>query len=133
LDVAPDNIVDGAFTRDGGYEGTLELVRRGLNASVIFCLNDIMAVGACTALREQGLNVPGDVSVAGFDDIEIVRDVTPSISTVRLPLERIGARSMEMVLESNSSRHPQVEHVPGEVVLRGSTAALDTKLHRIST
>lgn len=124
IQVAPDNIVAGAFTRDGGYRGALELIRRGLHASVIFCLNDIMAVGACTALREQGFNIPGDVSVAGFDDIEIVRDVTPPISTVRLPLEQIGARTMEMILEKHASRQPRVEHVPGEVVLRGSTAGV---------
>lgn len=127
IEIDPDNIVDGAFTRDGGYQGAMELIRRGFHASVIFCLNDIMAVGASTALRESGFNIPGDVSVAGFDDIDIVQDLTPPISTVQLPLERIGARTMEMILEKPSSRHPRVEHVPGKVVLRASTARLDTK------
>lgn len=124
ITVDVNNIANGAFTRDGGYQGTLDLLRRGLHASVIFCLNDVMAVGACAALRERGLTIPADVSVAGFDDIEMVRDVTPAISTVRLPLERIGARTMEMVLEESAPPRPRVETVPGEVILRESTSAL---------
>ena len=123
IEVDPNTIVDGAFTRDGGYDAALELVRRGLPASAIFCLNDVMAVGASAALREQGYTVPDDVSLAGFDDIEIVRDITPPLTTLRLPLEDIGARAMEMALEEGETRDPRVEHVDGQVVLRDSTTS----------
>lgn len=117
-----DQVVDGDFTRDGGYQATAELLGRGLRASAIFCLNDVMAVGALAALRDRGVEVPGEVSLAGFDDIPVVRDLTPSLTTVRLPLERIGERVMALALEERPPRRKRYEQIEGEVVLRESTA-----------
>ena len=63
-------LVDGEFTRDGGFLGAAELQRRGLGGvEVIFAVNDIMAVGAIAYLRSAGVRLPEDVAVAGFDDI----------------------------------------------------------------
>ncbi|GAA3833968.1 LacI family DNA-binding transcriptional regulator [Sphaerisporangium flaviroseum] len=119
--LAPDQIVEGAFTRDGGYEAATELLRRGLRATCVFALTDVMAVGALTALREHGLAVPADVSLAGFDDIPIVVDLTPPLTTFRLPLEDLGRRVMAMALQPARARS-RTDRVLGEVVLRESTA-----------
>lgn len=116
-------VVEGDFSRDSGYAGTTELLRKGLRATAIFCLNDVMAIGALAALRDHGLAVPDDVSLAGFNDISIVRDLTPPLSTVRLPLEHMGERVMALALEQRTSRRNRTEPVKGEVVLRQSTSA----------
>jgi LacI family transcriptional regulator len=60
------------------------------NRLCIFAANDVMAIGVVAALRSEGLRIPRDVLIAGFDDIETLRDFRPALSTVRLPLEEIG-------------------------------------------
>lgn len=116
------DIVTSAFTRDGGHQAMSELISRGLTATCVFATTDVMAVGALTAAREAGLSVPGDVSLAGFDDIPVVRDLTPSLTTVALPLEQLGERAMELAISDNSRSRSRVLRVSGEVVLRESTA-----------
>ena len=64
----------------------------------VFAVNDVMAVGALARLRAAGMSVPGDVAVAGFDDIVTLRDVTPPLTTVRLPLTQMGEMAANMVL-----------------------------------
>lgn len=109
-----------AFTRDGGYEAMRRLLDDRGDVEAVFAVNDVMAVGALAAARDAGVSVPGDVSVAGFDDIETLRDVTPALTTVRLPLVRIGEEATRLVLAPPSDE-PVLVPVPGEVVLREST------------
>lgn len=114
-------VVHGAFTRAGGYEAASTLLDDGLDATCVFAVNDVMAVGAMAAFRAAGLSVPRDVSVAGFDDIATLRDVTPQLTTVRLPLEEMGTRAARLALDPSEPR-PIVVTVPGDVLLRQSTA-----------
>ncbi len=134
LDLPEDRVAEGAFTRDGGYAAMTELLagNAGLpgqeaGTTCVFAVSDVMAVGAMAALRERGIAVPGTLSVAGFDDIATLRDLTPPLTTVRLPLEEMGVRAAELALETerdggDSGRPPRVVRVPGEVVIRESTA-----------
>lgn len=117
-------VVEAPFTRDGGYQAMTGLLARGLTATCVFALTDVMAIGACAALREHGLSVPDDVSVAGFDDIPIVRDLTPPLTTVALPLPRLGEEAMRMALTEHTGRRRRVVRLGGEVVIRASTAKL---------
>lgn len=123
-DTAPVAVVPGDFTRDGGHASTLTALRdvqpSRRRPLCIFAVNDVMAVGSMTALAEQGLHVPGDVQVCGFDDIPTLRDHTPGLTTVRLPLQDLGARGVELALTAPQTE-PTIEHVHGEVVLRAST------------
>jgi LacI family transcriptional regulator len=82
-------------------------------------VTDVMAIGAIAAWRELGLQVPRDVCIAGFDDIPTLRDHTPSLTTVALPLEDIGARAVDLAL--NPDADDLRERIPGRVVLRDST------------
>ncbi|GLZ33747.1 LacI family transcriptional regulator [Lentzea sp. NBRC 105346] len=116
-------VVEGAFTRDGGYEAARELLRRGLAATCVFAATDVMAIGALAAFREAGLRVPEDVSLAGFDDIPMIRDLTPPLTTVALPLEDLGERVMELALLPDRPARARIERVTGRVVLRASTGA----------
>jgi len=63
----------------------------------VFAVTGFMAIGAIAAWREKDLLVPRDLCIAGFDDIPTLRDHIPSLSTVALPLERIGSRAVELV------------------------------------
>ncbi|WP_427015447.1 LacI family DNA-binding transcriptional regulator [Pseudarthrobacter sp. P1] len=122
--LAPIAVVEGTFTREGGYDTALEcrgLLEQGAGPeSAPLCLlaaNDVMALGAMTAMRSLGLRVPQDVQIAGFDDIPTLRDHSPSLTTYRLPLEQIGRLAAELALAEDPQGPIRVD---GEVVLRES-------------
>ena len=116
----PAHLVAGEFTRDGGYQAMIRLLAAGADVSCVFAVNDVMAIGAMAALRERGYQLPGGMAVAGFDDIGVLRDVTPALSTVRLPLHDIGARAVRLALDDGAG-HPRTLHVRGDVMIRAST------------
>jgi len=117
-------LVGGEFTRDGGFLGAAELQRRGLGGvEVIFAVNDIMAVGAIAYLRSAGVRLPADVAVAGFDDISSLRDITPALTTVALPLEAIGRQAVELALDDTADGEHLLP-VVGVPIIRESTPVL---------
>jgi LacI family transcriptional regulator len=118
----PRNIIYGEFTRDGGYEAMSTVLASGNQLpDCVFAVADVMAVGALARLRAAGLSVPADIAVAGFDDIVTLRDVYPPLTTVRLPLVRMGQMAASLVLGETAEGRPRVMPVPGEVILREST------------
>lgn len=84
------HITTGADGLEGGRQATRELLASGLNPTAIVCVNDFMAVGVLRELREQGLRVPQDVSVTGFDNIRLAEFASPPLTTVHIPREEIG-------------------------------------------
>ncbi|HLQ55157.1 MAG TPA: substrate-binding domain-containing protein, partial [Streptosporangiaceae bacterium] len=118
----PRSVIHGEFSRDGGYEAMSTVLASGDQLpGCVFAVNDVMAVGALARLRAAGLSVPADIAVAGFDDIVTLRDVYPPLTTVRLPLTRMGEMAASLVLGETDGGRPRVIPVPGEVVLREST------------
>jgi LacI family transcriptional regulator len=118
----PARVVHGDLSRDGGYQAMSEVLAAGEPfPDCVFAVSDIMAVGALARLRAAGIDVPGDVAVAGFDDISTLRDVYPPLTTVRLPLRRLGEIAARLVISEDAPTRPRVVPVPGEVVLRDST------------
>lgn len=115
-----ERIVDGRFTRDGAAAAAVQLLERHPGLTALMALNDAMAVGVLAALRGRGVRVPEDVSVAGFDDMPIAADVTPALTTVRLPMVDMGARALVLALDRTSTG-TRIEQVPVEVVRRAST------------
>ncbi|MFE0588851.1 LacI family DNA-binding transcriptional regulator [Micromonospora echinospora] len=109
------------FDRDSGAEATASLLDAVPDVTAIVALNDSMAVGALSLLRVRGVAVPEQVSVTGFDDMPIARDVTPTLTTVRLPLVEMGARAMTLALEPGKVGD-RIEVLDAGVVLRDSTA-----------
>ncbi len=118
----PLAVVHGDITSQGGYTSALACCeqlgpRLASDRVCLLAVNDVMALGAITAVRSVGLSVPHDVQVAGFDDIPMLDHFAPALTTVRLPLERMGEMAAEMALS------PEVDSpiaVEGEVVLRES-------------
>ena len=115
-------VVHGAFSRDGGYEAMSAILAAGApRPDCVFAANDVMAVGALARLRAAAIPVPDGIAVAGFDDILTLRDVTPPLTTVRLPLKRMGEMAADLVLSDGDPGRPRVVPVPGEVIVRDST------------
>lgn len=94
------------LSTDGGYEACKRLLARGTPFSAIFCANDEMAIGAMKALREAGLRVPEDVSLVGFDDIDLVEHLAPALTTVRVDKEVLGSIALKRLLSLMSSPDP---------------------------
>jgi LacI family transcriptional regulator len=121
VDLDPRAVVHGPFTRDGGYEAMSGLLAGGGRPGCVFAVNDVMAVGALARLRAEGIAAPAGMAVAGFDDILTLRDVYPPLTTVRLPLTRMGELAAGLVLADDRPGQPRIIPVPGEVILRDST------------
>ena len=119
----PENVISTQLTRDGGYVAMTELLDRDIHVEAVFAVNDVMAVGAMAALREQGHRVPQDMAVAGFEDILSLRDIQPALTTVRLPLVEIGRRALQLALSGPADPESTRPGVSGEVVVRASTPA----------
>ena len=93
--------------------------------TAIFVANDQMALGLLRALHEAGREVPGDVSVVGFDDIPEAAYFTPPLTTVRQDFNEMGRRSLRLLLETmepSGTRLPHLEVTP-ELIVRSSTAS----------
>jgi LacI family transcriptional regulator len=119
----PVAVISGAFSRDGGYEATRQLLRGNIAFTAIFAANDLMAVGALAALREAGRAVPADVSLVGFDDIPTMRDVLPGITTVRVPMREMGRQAMARALPG-TARRAVAQLLPVQLVERMTVAAV---------
>ncbi|WP_207454558.1 LacI family DNA-binding transcriptional regulator [Herbiconiux sp. SYSU D00978] len=120
LELAEERVFESDFTRDGGYDAGGRMLERGIDdIDCVFAVNDVMAVGAMSRLREEGVDVPGRLAIAGFDDIATARDVTPALTTVRLPLEQVGAAAIELATAETDGH--AIVTISGEVVVREST------------
>ena len=114
--------VHGAYDRSSGYDGALELLRREPDLTAVLAANDTVALGVCAALRDRGLRIPEDVSVAGFDDLPFSADAAPALTTVRIPLHEAGARAGRLALGREPAPPGGVATVRTELMARASTA-----------
>ncbi|MEW2635550.1 LacI family DNA-binding transcriptional regulator [Streptomyces sp. NPDC048389] len=115
--------VHGPYDRRSGYDATLELLRREPGLTAIVAANDTVALGACAALRDQGLRIPDDISVAGFDDLPFSVDAVPALTTVRLPLFEAGARAGRLAMDNETPPPGGIATIAAELMSRDSTAA----------
>jgi LacI family transcriptional regulator len=124
--------IETGFDRAGGHAAARDLAARGIGGTqVVFAVNDVMAIGAMAAFRDAGLTPGRDIAVAGFDDIPSAVDVVPSLTTVTVPLHRVGLDAVGLALSGHhAERHgktpaepgtPRIVHIPAEPVLRDST------------
>jgi DNA-binding LacI/PurR family transcriptional regulator len=108
---------------DGARSVALSSLREAADRpTALLCDDDVMAAGAYKAARDAGLDLPGDLSITGFDDIMLADALEPELTTVRLPAEALGGRAMGALLELLGGGCPGGVSLPGELVVRGSTA-----------
>lgn len=124
LDVAPELITAGNFDERSGYLAVDGLLGQGVPFSAVFATNDLMAVGALLALHRHGLDVPGDVSLVGFDDIPLAAYTIPPLTTIRQPAYQMGLDAATGVLELLRGGTYEAPDYRPELVVRESAAAI---------
>ncbi|MDO6668932.1 LacI family DNA-binding transcriptional regulator [Paracoccus sp. 1_MG-2023] len=117
----PGDIVALPYTLDDGEAGAIRLLSRPDRPTAIICGNDVLAAGAMRGARAMGLSIPGDVSVTGFDDIELATAVSPALTTVRVPHRRMGEAAGQALLEwIETGQQPRSIGFPAEFIARSS-------------
>ena len=110
------------FSMSEGYQAMGRLLDRMPELTAVFAMSDVMAVGAIRAIRDRGLRVPEDISVVGFDGIELGSYLTPKLTTIRQDREKIAARSVEILLQCIGEETSGVnELVPFRIISGEST------------
>ncbi len=103
-----NNRQDG-FNRDAGYEAMVEFIKMGEEMpKAFFVSSDIQAVGAMTALNENGIRVPEDVAIVGFDDIELAKHI--KLTTMRQPMYQIGSLAVERLVARMANPEMEILH-----------------------
>ncbi|CAN7411761.1 LacI family DNA-binding transcriptional regulator [Microbacterium sp. LjRoot45] len=117
---AEPRVLRGTFSRESGHDLMRDALADGVApGTVVFGISDVVAIGALAALREAGRTVGDDVALAGFDDIPTGRDVTPALTTVRIPLDEVGYQAFHAA--TDAEWQPADETLRLEVLLREST------------
>jgi len=120
----PALVCHGDFTLTAGYEGAAAMLALAERPTALFCENDEMAIGALKRLKEQGLRVPDDISLVGFDDIPFAAYCDPPLTTIAQPAERFGETAVDMLIALIEKQPIAERHVvlPFELAVRGSSA-----------
>jgi LacI family transcriptional regulator len=122
------DIVESKYSMDAGGEAFAELMSRTQPPTAILCGNDVLAVGAIKRAREIELSVPGDVSVVGFDDIELATVVEPSLTTVHVPHKQMGRAAARLLLKLRDGRSDSESvELPTYIVERQSLRPVPVK------
>ena len=111
------------FSMEDGYHAMEQLFEQMPDLTAVFAMADVLAVGAIRAIRDRGLRVPEDVSVMGFDGIELGNYLSPRLTTVRQARERIADRSLEILLSDIAGERPAVHELLPFDIVEGESAA----------
>jgi LacI family transcriptional regulator len=125
----------GEPTTEFGHRAAGDLLARPDPPTALVCFNDKTAVGALAAAAERGLRVPGDLSVTGFDDIDLAQATSPALSTVRQPLAEMGRMAVSLLIRLLDGHQVDALHVElaTDLIVRGSTGPVRTQSHRPET
>lgn len=120
----PLDIVEGDFSEASGAAAADRIMRDGAPVDAIFAANDMMAIGVLMALKRHGIAVPGQVAVAGFDDVPLARLITPALTTVSIEIAALGARAVQrLVARIDDDTEPATEAFMPRLVVRETTKA----------
>jgi LacI family transcriptional regulator len=121
-----DYIQEGDFYVETGYDGTRALLALPEPPTAVFAASDLMAVGALRAAAEAGYSVPDDLSIVGFDDIQLARLLQPALTTIRQDKTGLGTAAADAVIRmiEGDGAAPPVVTLPVDLVVRASTGPL---------
>lgn len=118
----PHWIVESHFDFEGGVLGIQSLLTQSSRPTAVFCCSDTIAVGAYQAIQQQGLRIPQDLSIMGYDDIELARYLSPPLSTICQPKAELGKLAVEALLQriKNPNENYRTLVLEPTCILRGS-------------
>ena len=116
-------VLEKGYTFSDGKEALARLLNLSVPPTAVFCGNDILAIGAIVCAKEKGLCVPGDLSVVGFDDMEISAYYDPPITTMAVPAYEMGQLAAKILMENirGGVKSPQQYILETKLIIRGST------------
>ncbi|MCK3657331.1 transcriptional regulator [Pasteurellaceae bacterium Pebbles2] len=122
LAVNPNWVMEGFFEPEDGYECMNKILVQAELPTAVFCCNDVMALGAISAITERGLRVPEDISIIGYDNIHSSRFYAPPLTTIHQSKARLGERALKLLFERIQSKNNQREVIEmhPELVVRKS-------------
>jgi LacI family transcriptional regulator len=123
----PDLIIESEAGQASGYGSMQKLLALSRPPTAVFAHNDVLAMGAMSAIYHAGLKVPDDISIVGYDDIINAAYLNPPLTTVKMPIAEMGRVAGKMILDLNkngNSFSPQTTTLPVELIVRASTAPL---------
>ncbi len=127
IDYDPQLVVDGEFSFDSGMRAARQLLALPQRPTAVFASNDDMAAGVIRVAAEMGLRVPAELSVCGFDDTPMSRQIVPALTTVRQPSRRMGQIAATQLLAKVLHKGVgTMINVPYEILLRDSTSRSPT-------
>lgn len=123
--ISPEHLRRAAPTVEGGRAAVRATLALESRPTAVFCANDLMAIGALKDCAALGVNVPGQLSIVGCDDVETARLVTPELTTVTVPARELGARAARMLLRIlDGETVKPVKPLPVKLAVRGTTAGV---------
>jgi len=123
IDPSSMPVVETRYSFSCGREAFRRIMESPARPTIVMCGNDILAVGALQAAREMGLDVPGQVSITGFDDIELATVVSPTLTTVHVPHRKMGTLAADVLLEQAHGRaEPRRIQLDSRIVERETLA-----------
>src|SRR6185503_5446725 len=128
------SIVAGRASIDGGSAAFQRAWAMGLRPTAVVAMSDAMAIGAMRAAREQGLRIPDDLSVVGFDDIDLAAHVDPPLTTVHQPIRQKGADAVRLLLaevEQREANRPEHLRLETRLIVRGSTGPVSRERQEV--
>jgi len=130
LVIPPAYIQPGEWEYDNGYQAVLNLLKLSDPPTAIFAANDLMALGAISALQDAGLNVPKHVAVVGYDNRDFAKIVRPRITTVSMPVYEMGRTAAELLVKQIAEGRQEADEirVKGQLYIR-DTCGADASLH----
>jgi alanine racemase len=131
--VRDDRIVVGPASFDGGVAAFRRIWEDGLRPTAVLAMSDVMAIGVMWAAREVGLSVPEDLSVIGYDDLDVAPHSNPPLTTVHQPIRQKGEESVRLLLRmiaNPDASRPEHKTLETRLIIRGSTAHVPARASR---
>lgn len=124
LEIMPGYEVSGDFEFAGGLSAMQQLLALAVPPHAVFASNDAMAVGVYQAVYQQGLRIPTDVAVMGYDDIQLAQYMTPPLTTIHQPKDELGELAIDTLLHrlQEPDTEAQVLSLTPELIIRGSVS-----------
>jgi LacI family repressor for deo operon, udp, cdd, tsx, nupC, and nupG len=119
-------ILDGEPNMETAYYAVATRLRTRRDFTAVFCASDQLAVGACKAIQDAGVSVPGQISVMGFDDLHWTRLITPALTTVHQPQVSQGEAAMELLIRRIESVESESRMLTPRLIVRDSTGPVAT-------
>lgn len=120
----PALVAEGDWWSERAYQVTNHILNHFPRMTAIVASSDLTAFGAIMAINEQGLSIPHDISIIGFDDIPMAANVNPGLTTLRQPFQALAERATDLTIQLLRGQKPAMQHhrLPVELIIRGSTS-----------